>query len=55
MRAKSMLLILIALGCGLVASIAISQVMERGPNPPMPVWRWCRSTWPPPTSTSTSN
>jgi len=30
MRAKSMLLILIALGCGLVASIAISQVMERG-------------------------
>lgn len=30
MRAKSMVLILIALGCGLVASIAISQVMERG-------------------------
>ena len=30
MRAKSMLLIVIALGCGLVASIAISQVMERG-------------------------
>lgn len=29
MRAKSMLLIVIALGCGLVASIAISQVMER--------------------------
>jgi pilus assembly protein CpaB len=29
MRAKSILLILIALGCGLVASIAISQVMER--------------------------
>ncbi len=32
MRAKSMVLILIALGCGLVASIAISQVMERGAN-----------------------
>ena len=32
MRAKSMVLILIALGCGLVASIAISQVMERGSN-----------------------
>ncbi len=32
MRAKSMVLILIALGCGLVASIAISQVMERGGN-----------------------
>jgi pilus assembly protein CpaB len=30
MRAKSMVLILIALGCGLVASIAISQVMDRG-------------------------
>lgn len=30
MRAKSMVLILIAMGCGLVASIAISQVMERG-------------------------
>lgn len=30
MRAKSMVLIVIALGCGLVASIAISQVMERG-------------------------
>ncbi|MHB0960956.1 MAG: Flp pilus assembly protein CpaB [Pirellulaceae bacterium] len=30
MRAKSMVLILIALGCGLVASMAISQVMERG-------------------------
>jgi pilus assembly protein CpaB len=30
MRAKSMVLILIALGCGLVASIAISQVLERG-------------------------
>ena len=29
MRAKSMVLILIALGCGLVASIAISQVLER--------------------------
>ncbi len=32
MRAKSMVLILIALGCGLIASIAISQVMERGSN-----------------------
>lgn len=32
MRAKSLVLILIALGCGLVASIAISQVMERGAN-----------------------
>jgi pilus assembly protein CpaB len=32
MRAKSMVLILIALGCGLVASIAISQVMERDSN-----------------------
>lgn len=32
MRAKSMVLILIALGCGLVASIAISQVIERGAN-----------------------
>ena len=32
MRAKSMVLILIALGCGLVASIAISQVMDRGKN-----------------------
>ncbi|MBM4091275.1 MAG: Flp pilus assembly protein CpaB [Planctomycetes bacterium] len=30
MRAKSMVLIVIALGCGLVASIAISQVLERG-------------------------
>ncbi len=30
MRAKSMVLIVIALGCGLVASIAISQVMDRG-------------------------
>jgi len=29
MRAKSMVLILIALGCGLVASIGISQVMDR--------------------------
>ncbi len=32
MRAKSLVLIMIALGCGLVASIAISQVMERGAN-----------------------
>jgi pilus assembly protein CpaB len=32
MRAKSMVLILIALGCGLVASIAISQVMDRDKN-----------------------
>lgn len=30
MRAKSMVLIVIALGCGLVASIAISQVMQGG-------------------------
>jgi pilus assembly protein CpaB len=30
MKAKSMVLILIALGCGLVASIGISQVMDRG-------------------------
>lgn len=30
MRAKPMILILIALGCGLVASIGISQVLERG-------------------------
>jgi len=30
MRAKSMVLIVIALGCGLVASIGISQVMDRG-------------------------
>ena len=29
MRAKSMILIVIALGCGLIASIGISQVMER--------------------------
>ncbi len=33
MRAKSMILILIALGCGLVASIGISQVVERGDAP----------------------
>lgn len=30
MRAKSVVLILIALGCGLVASIGISQVLQRG-------------------------
>ena len=30
MRMKSLILIFIALGCGLVASIGISQVMERG-------------------------
>ncbi len=30
MRPKSMILILIALGCGLIASIGISQVVERG-------------------------
>lgn len=30
MRAKSMVLIVIALGCGLIASIGISQVMDRG-------------------------
>ena len=30
MRAKSMVLILIALACGLIASIGISQVMESG-------------------------
>jgi pilus assembly protein CpaB len=30
MKMKSLILILIALGCGLVASIGISQVMERG-------------------------
>ena len=29
MRMKSLILIFIALGCGLVASIGISQVMER--------------------------
>ena len=29
MRPKSMILILIAGGCGLIASIGISQVMER--------------------------
>jgi pilus assembly protein CpaB len=32
MRMKSLILIFIALGCGLVASIGISQVMERGGN-----------------------
>ncbi len=32
MRPKSMILILIALGCGLIASIGISQVVERGSN-----------------------
>ena len=32
MRMKSLILIFIALGCGLVASIGISQVMERGAN-----------------------
>ena len=31
MRAKSIVLIMIALGCGLVASIGISQVLERAP------------------------
>ena len=30
MRPKSMILILIALGCGLVASVGISKVMEDG-------------------------
>src|SRR5690349_13403561 len=30
MRAKSLILIFIALGCGLVASIGISQVVDRG-------------------------
>jgi pilus assembly protein CpaB len=30
MRAKSVILIVIALGCGLIASIGISQVMDRG-------------------------
>ncbi|MEM8678474.1 MAG: SAF domain-containing protein, partial [Planctomycetota bacterium] len=30
MRPKSLILILIALGCGLIASIGISQVVERG-------------------------
>ena len=50
MRAKSMVLILIALGCGLVASIAISQVMERGAKSAKQAWRRCRSTLPPPTS-----
>ncbi|MCA9184563.1 MAG: Flp pilus assembly protein CpaB [Planctomycetales bacterium] len=35
MRAKSMVLLLIALGCGLVASIGISQVMERGSTGPL--------------------
>jgi len=30
MRMKSLILIFIALGCGLVASIGISQVMGRG-------------------------
>jgi pilus assembly protein CpaB len=33
MRGKSMILLAIALGCGLVASIGISQVMERGSTP----------------------
>ena len=32
MRPKSMILIVIALGCGLVASIGISQVMENRPE-----------------------
>src|SRR5688572_8078752 len=32
MRMKTLILIFIALGCGLVASIGISQVMERGGN-----------------------
>ena len=30
MRPKSMVLILIALGCGLIASIGISQVVDKG-------------------------
>lgn len=38
MRAKSMVLIFIALGCGLVASIAISQVLERGANTNQPAF-----------------
>jgi pilus assembly protein CpaB len=33
MRMKSLILIFIALGCGLVASIGISQVMNRDPGP----------------------
>ena len=32
MRPKSMILILIALGCGLIASIGISQVVEKNGN-----------------------
>lgn len=35
MRSKSVVLILLALGCGLVASIGISQMMDHGP-PPQP-------------------
>src|SRR5215211_2480764 len=33
MRPKSLLLLALALGCGLVASIGISQVMDRNNNP----------------------
>src|SRR5262245_47967794 len=34
MRPKSLLLLALALGCGLVASIGISQVMDRNSNSP---------------------
>lgn len=34
MRGKSVVLLLLALGCGLVASIGISQMMDRGAPPP---------------------
>lgn len=36
MRGKSMILIIIALGCGLVASIGISQIMDQGKTPQGP-------------------
>ena len=33
MRGKSMALLILALGCGLVASIGITQVVKRNPEP----------------------
>ena len=45
MRMKSLILIFIALGCGLVASIGISQVMDRGGGSGQRS-RWSRS-WSP--------
>ena len=37
MRGKSVFLIVIALGCGLVASVGISQIMNRNPSGPVVV------------------